>query len=67
MAAVLSWGIRWCGTRWRLGVCSGASWGEVAGAGRIESRDEGRAGSRVDFELISISAEPVRVAGAATL
>ena len=53
-------GIRWCGSRWRLGVCPGASRGEVEGAARIEGRDEGRAESRVDFRLISISVEPVR-------
>ena len=59
--AVRLW-IRWCGTRWRLGVYSGASRGEVAEAARIEDRNGGRAESRVDFGLISISAEPVREA-----
>ena len=57
-AAVRFW-IRRCGTLWRLGVYSGASRGEIAGAARIGGRNGGRAESRVDFGLISISAEPV--------
>ena len=57
-AAVRFW-IRRCGTLWRLGVYLGASRGEIAGAARIGVRNGGRAESRVDFGLISISAEPV--------
>ena len=52
-------GIRWCSTRWRLGVYHGARRGEVAGAVHIDSRDEGRVEDRNDFGLISSTAEPV--------
>ena len=58
-SAVIRSRVRWCSTRWRLGVYHGARRGEVAGAVPIDSRDEGRAESRDDFGLISISAEPV--------
>ena len=52
--------IRWCSTRWRLGVYHGARRGEVAGAVHIDSRDEGRVEDRNDFGVISSTAEPVR-------
>ena len=51
--------IRWCSTRWRLGVYHGARRGEVAGAVHIDSRDEGRVEDRNDFGVISSTAEPV--------
>ena len=59
-AGVEPWRIRWCGTFWRLGVYSGASRGEIGSVTRVDGRGEERVGGRVDFRLISISAEPER-------
>ena len=56
-AGVEPWRIRWCGTFWRLGVYSGASRGEIGSVTRVDGRGEERVGGRVDFRLISISAE----------
>ena len=50
--------IRRCGTGWCQDVHSGASRGEIGSVTRVDDRGEGRAEGRVDFRLISISAEP---------